>query len=216
MTTTTTATPVTTTSTTTTSTTTSTTSTTTSTTTTTTTASTRTTTTSTTTTTTMTSTGPTPTHFKIAAYMSTSSDKLWLTSRTDEASGDFLFWDPTNTAANASQLYMVPASSSLALISEDGSTTQFSQSYADTEVLRFKPSRATDGGVVLRKVPAGTLPAVTVGKTAIVKKGSATQMDPWALCETDMTQAGAMVVKYLPVNLMDGCRRVVLTVEYSA
>ncbi|PNS19984.1 hypothetical protein CAC42_7951 [Sphaceloma murrayae] len=143
-----------------------------------------------------------PNSFVLRAVASSGAVHYLRLSTADD-NGSFLYNSHSMDRSSATSLGYDASRSSLTFSGDN--TLLFSQSFQAEDVLRLK----TDGGGNGQIATARN----TAGNDVLVRSGERAQLDPWALCETDLTLAGQVVVKYLPEYLMDGCTRVQLVME---
>ncbi|PSK45251.1 Enolase-phosphatase E1 [Elsinoe australis] len=106
----------------------------------------------------------------------------------------------TNTMTNAGTATTFIWDTSIHSISfaGDGART-YSQPFSTSEIIRLKTATTQNGQI--------TTARNADGQNVMVRRSDASNLSPWGLCETDLTLAGQMLIKYMPVNLDDGCTR---------
>lgn len=135
--------------------------------------------------------------------VSTTGTTKYLEITSGSRDGDFLYWRPRTNAGTATTFIWDTSIHSI-IFASDGART-YSQPFSTSEIIRLKTATTQNGQI--------TTARNADGQNVMVRRSDASNLSPWGLCETDLTLAGQMLIKYMPVNLDDGCTRVQLVME---
>ncbi|TKX19551.1 hypothetical protein C1H76_8400 [Elsinoe australis] len=129
--------------------------------------------------------------------VSTTGTTKYLEITSGSRDGDFLYWRPRTNAGTATTFIWDTSIHSIIFAGDSART--YSQPFSTSEIIRLKTATTQNGQV--------TTARNADGQNVMVRRSDASNLSPWGLCETDLTLAGQMLIKYMPVNLDDGCTR---------